>query len=603
MEAADEAGLVPRVLGLSDGERHLTDLRHLAELMHEVSLRQRLGLAGLIDWLYEERRAEAGDRLRRLDSDAAAVQVVTVHGSKGLQYPVVYLPFLHSRWVPDKVEVARFHDAGGVRSLDVAVNASGWAARLDAHLQEEEGESLRKLYVALTRAQSQVVSWWAPTTNTVDGALHRLLFNRSPGQAEIARRVPVPEDAGAWATLTAWAEAGGPALEVAEPAEVAKPQREAATQLPQRRRFDRTVDTDWRRTSYSGLLRVDEPVAGVASEPEIEALTDEPDPGVDEDEAAAPILGAQLAQPDLVVASPMADLPVGATFGSLVHAALEVADPSAADFGAELELALTDQLRWWQVEAEAGEIAAGLLPSQLTPLGPIADGLSLAQIPLVDRLREWEFEFPLAGGEAAPTSGYPTLRDLAATLASGLGADDPLVDYPAHLAHPPLGDQPLKGYLSGSIDAVLRIPDRSGGHRYVVVDYKTNVLGDGLSPMTSADYTREAMAAAMIHSHYPLQALLYSVVLHRYLRWRLPSYDPAQHLGGAGYLFLRGMCGPDTPTDGGHPTGVFAWQPGAEVVVALSDLLAGFAKGAAEVESVEAATAADTSASDEEGLW
>ena len=121
--------------------------------------------------------------------------------------------------------------------------------------------------------------------------------------------------------------------------------------------------------------------------------------------------------------------------------------------------------------------------------------------------------------------------------------------------------------------------------------------------MTSADYTREAMAAAMIHSHYPLQALLYSVVLHRYLRWRLPSYDPAQHLGGAAYLFLRGMCGPDTPTDGGHPTGVFAWQPGAEVVVALSDLLAGFAKGAAEVESVEAATATDTSASDEEGLW
>jgi exodeoxyribonuclease V beta subunit len=77
----------------------------------------------------------------------------------------------------------------------------------------------------------------------------------------------------------------------------------------------------------------------------------------------------------------------------------------------------------------------------------------------------------------------------------------------------------------------------------------------------------------MLHSDYPLQALLYSVVLHRFLRWRQPGYDPSQHLGGVLYLFLRGMCGADTPTVDGHPTGVFGWQPPASLVVALSDLL------------------------------
>jgi exodeoxyribonuclease V beta subunit len=124
---------------------------------------------------------------------------------------------------------------------------------------------------------------------------------------------------------------------------------------------------------------------------------------------------------------------------------------------------------------------------------------------------------------------------------------------------------PLRGYLSGSIDAVLRLP----GPRYVVVDYKTNRLRQG--PLTALDFGRPQMAAEMLHAHYPLQALLYAVALHRYLRWRQPGYDPAQHLGGIAYLFVRGMVGPDTPPG----CGVFDWQPSAELVVALSDLLAG----------------------------
>jgi exodeoxyribonuclease V beta subunit len=143
--------------------------------------------------------------------------------------------------------------------------------------------------------------------------------------------------------------------------------------------------------------------------------------------------------------------------------------------------------------------------------------------------------------------------------------------YADSLEAPALGGQDLRGYLSGSIDVVLRAP----GPRYLVVDYKTNLLGDPDRPVTAWDYRREALAGAMLHSHYPLQALLYSVVLHRFLRWRQPGYDPDRHLGGILYLYVRGMCGPQTPTYDGHPAGVFGWRPPAAMLVELSDLLDG----------------------------
>jgi exodeoxyribonuclease V beta subunit len=107
----------------------------------------------------------------------------------------------------------------------------------------------------------------------------------------------------------------------------------------------------------------------------------------------------------------------------------------------------------------------------------------------------------------------------------------------------------------------------------VVVDYKSNWLGDGDGSLTSADYERARLVEAMLHSDYPLQALLYSVVLHRFLRWRQPGYEPGRHLGGVLYLFVRGMCGSDTPVVDGHPAGVFDWHPPASLIVAMSELL------------------------------
>jgi exodeoxyribonuclease V beta subunit len=569
-EATEERGLSARVLGTVGGERLLTDLRHLAQTLHETARRDSLGLTGLLEWLRTERENAASERVRRLDSDAAAVQITTVHQSKGLQYPVVHLPFASMTFVRP-VDVARYHDPDGTRRVDVSGAGPDWAAHERAHLAEEGGEELRDLYVALTRAQSQVVTWWAPTANTPYGGLHRLLLGRRPDQRDVPDQQAVKDDDYVSRVFGLLEELGGPVREDSViSSAVPAPTPPVADRL-EARSFDRGVDVEWRRTSYSGLIRVQEQPAGVTSEPEVAPTDDEQDA----DEVGRPEPAP--AGEDAVI-SPMADLPSGAAFGSLVHGVLEVADPEAPDLRAELVDHTREQLRWWPVGVEAETLAEALLPSQHTSLGPLASGLRLVDVPLRDRLCELDFEFPLTGGDrSASARAGVRLADVGPLLRAHLPVDDPLASYADQLVGP-LGEQALRGYLSGSIDVVLRVPDGvdgSGGHRYVVVDYKTNLLGEPGEPLTSADYGRPQLAAAMLHSHYPLQALLYSVVLHRFLRWRLPAYDPQRHLGGVLYLFLRGMCGPDTPVVDGHVAGVFDWSPPASLVLALSDLLEG----------------------------
>jgi exodeoxyribonuclease V beta subunit len=217
-------------------------------------------------------------------------------------------------------------------------------------------------------------------------------------------------------------------------------------------------------------------------------------------------------------------------------------------------------------------LAAALAPTLHTPLGLADADLTLAGIGPRDRLAELDFELPMGAGGATGT-----LAQLAGLLDEHLPADDPLAGYAAHLLGAGLGGARLRGYLTGSIDAVLRVPG-AVGPAFLVVDYKTNLLRDPAAPGVERlawGYRPEVLPAAMTAAHYPLQALLYAAALHRYLRWRLPGYDPQVHLGGVRYLFLRGMAGPGTPRQAGLPCGVFAWHPPAGLVVAVSDLLDG----------------------------
>jgi exodeoxyribonuclease V beta subunit len=572
-EAIVADGLPRRVLSRPDGERLLTDLNHLGQVLHEVSHREGLGVTGLLEWLRTERRAAvtSNERTRRLDTDARAVQIVTIHASKGLQYPVVHLPLLFDKWTPDDF-APLFHDDEGRRTLDLGGQGPSTSAAVRAR-RELAGEELRLTYVALTRAQSQVVTWWAPTWNAGNSGLTRLLLGRSPDASAVPDTVERgPADSDVAAALARWQSRGALLAEVSQV-------DSTSTVVPLEhpgplgvRRFERSVDTAWRRTSYSGLIRVEEQstAPGVDSEPEVEGTVDE-SAGTEPDETGAePVQAKPVTGID--VPSPMDDLPAGATFGSLVHAVLEHADPQAPDFPAELAARVREQRRWWSVDASTEALVEGLLPMQHTSLGPLAGGLTLAQIPLSDRLRELDFEFPLAGGEH-PRSEVP-LAAMADVLRRHLPADDPMRAYADRLESPSLGGQTLRGYLSGSIDVVLRV-GTGADQRFLVVDYKTNRLGELGAPLTALDYTPEQMTTAMLHSHYPLQAMLYSVVLHRYLRWRLAGYDPEQHLGGILYLYVRGMCGPETPEVDGQPCGVFTWRPSAALVTELSDVLDG----------------------------
>lgn len=565
-EAAQLAGMGDRVLSWRDGERHMTDLAHMTQLLQDVAHREHYTLPALRDWLRAERedRGGAGERNRRLDSDAAAVQIMTVWVSKGLQYPVVYLPFAFNRWVPEP-DLILFHD-GPTRCLHIGGRESPDYLEVERLGREESaGDDSRLTYVALTRAQAQVVAWWSPARDEPNGGLSRLLRGRRPGEATVPNRC-VPSkitDDDALSRLREWEAVGGPVLEQSVPAPLPSPPAPPAPKQFDARHFHRAIDTTWRRTSYSGLIRATETI-GVTSEPEVVALDDE----VGDLPLLQPSTGPH-------VPSPMADLPKGATFGTLMHAVLETADPFAVDLAAELETRIREHSAWWPVDVPAPELAAALVPMHDTPLGPLAADLTLRQIGLRDRLRELDFEFPLAGGDLGGVAGRIHLSDVGRLVAEHLTAEDPLACYAERLTSDPLGAQPLSGYLNGSIDAVLRVPapHAPGNHRYVVVDYKSNWLGDGDVELTSADYEQARLVEAMLHSDYPLQALLYSVVLHRFLRWRQPGYSPEHHLGGVLYLFVRGMCGPDTPLLDGRRAGVFDWTPPASLIVAISELL------------------------------
>ncbi len=178
--------------------------------------------------------------------------------------------------------------------------------------------------------------------------------------------------------------------------------------------------------------------------------------------------------------------------------------------------------------------------------------------------------FDLRLGEAGRRA---TVADLGRVVMAHLDPDDPLRSWADGLAGGAI-DVELAGHLTGSIDLILRLAD-GGTPRFVVADYKTNALTPRGSVPVPDDYHPTRMAEAMVEHDYPLQALLYSVALHRYLRWRQTGYRPADHLGGVVYLFVRGMTGPDVAVSDNHSHGVFDWAVPPALVVALSDLLDG----------------------------
>ena len=567
-------GITGRLLGTVGGERMLSDLRHVAELLHARHSASPASPASLGRWLAEQRAAGADSEAarRRLESDADAVAVHTIHGAKGLEFPVVLLPSLwESHWTDDD-EPPIFHDADGRRCIGVGGTGAVHAEQVAAATSELAQEELRLLYVAMTRARHRVVVWWATGNDAARSPFARVLLGRGPNGAVCDQLRRAPDEYAVRRALDALSASTGGAVAVED---VAVEDVDASSDSLSSytggdaddlevSTFGRLLDDRWVRTSYSGLTAAAHEVAPVGAVAvgavaveavEVDGVTTADEPRV-----------ASSGRPDrLDAAVPLDQLPGGARVGTLVHDILERTDFAAADLRGALAGAAVEAGAGRLLEGHLDSLVAGLALALETPLGPRLEGRRLCDLTTSGRLDELAFDLPLAGGDVPV--GHITMEAIAGIFESTLPADDPLAGYHERLRDPVLATQ-VRGFLTGSIDLVARV-----GDRHVVVDYKSNRLAPPGEPLTSRHYRPEALARAMQEAHYPLQAALYGVALHRYLRWRLPGYDPGRHLGGAAYLFLRGMVGADTPVVDGQRCGVFSWRPPPAFVTELSDLL------------------------------
>ncbi len=568
-ETVSSRGGVPaRVLRRPSGERFMTDLRHVAQLLHEAAVTEGVGPTALANWLGRrileaDRDTDNEERTRRLESDAQAVQVITIHRSKGLEFPVVFVPYVWDGYI-HPIDVPVFHDPdhGHARTVDVGCAGPDLKAHRKLEEVEGQGEALRLLYVALTRARHQAVLWWAGTRDTKNSPLSRLVFDRGPQGEVLSHGTRTQLDDTVVSAFTAL----GPEVSVEHvqrPPDVHWQHDEHRTADLMAAKFERTLDTGWRRVSYSAITRDVHEAAAIGSEPEEELTSDE-------DVAAAPRLstaGHRDDENDLrAVPLLLSGMPGGTLVGTVIHGALEQIAFDAPGLASEVAEALRHEQARRSVDlGHRDAVVAGLCAAIESPLGPLTDGIRLRDVARRDRLDELGFELPLIGGDAP--DGELRVSDLADLLVEMLPPGDPVRAYADRLRDPALNGM-LRGYLNGSIDLILRLPDG----RYFLADYKTNRLGPPEETLTAWHYRPEALEAEMLGAHYPLQALLYAVALHRYLRWRLPGYEPARHLGGVLYLFLRGMSAAEPTAVEEVPCGVWSWSPPAALIESISDL-------------------------------
>jgi exodeoxyribonuclease V beta subunit len=582
-----ESGVTARVLGSSDGDRHITDLDHIAGLVQAATAERRPTPDGLLAVLDQLAAAPTDDpendvTARQVESEAEAVQIMTVFVAKGLQFPVVCIPTLWRRSSAIARDVVYQDPVTGRRTFDIT-NGADWPSASEAAWRkavannEALGENLRLLYVALTRAQHCALLWWSHADGNEVTGLARVLFARSRGDiaADLfaEERALLPDDGDAREFLQSAFAPVGDAVEVvltrprdssAEPwINFSAPAAIGALELAV---LGRTPDRTRRRWSFSAISNRD---PGAAFDPADEILGNS---GADDEisevtEPTVPATGHETTS-DL----PLGEVPGGTQFGTLVHEVLERVDFACADLDTELRTHIDDRLRFnpWPVAPET--LVKGLRATIESPLGPLFDGRHLKDLGRSERLGELNFELRL-GQKNRPA----TDRDVGALVLSYLPDDNALRPWAERLASG-LFRVELAGHLTGSIDLVARIRDGEAPwapSRFVVVDYKTNVLSEFGRPPLSSDYRPDRLPAAMAEHHYPLQALLYEVALHRYLRWRVRDYEPERHLGGIAYLFVRGMAGAGTPLVDGSPHGVFNWSVPARLVTSLSDLLDG----------------------------
>ncbi|EZH78122.1 exodeoxyribonuclease V subunit beta [Aeromonas hydrophila] len=518
--------LASSLLASPNGERRLTNFLHLGELLQQVSC-ELDGEYALLRWLGEAASRPDGqdaEQVLRLESERKLVQIVTIHKSKGLEYPLVFLPFICSHRAAD---TPLFHEADGAGNRTV-LDLTGAEASLAEADRERLAEDLRLLYVALTRGVYATWLGLAPVrsgngksekTDLHQTAIGYLLQKGEEG------------DAATLATaLTKLAQAL-PGVAVGEPS-LTRPAPMAVEEEqpgePQVRHFTGTLERDWWISSYSGLA-----AQGHGHSKGVLA-----NPGFDDEvvtEAAALAADLSTAQPEEAPPPFIFTFPKGARPGTLLHSLFET-----IDFQSASGEPLTEHIATLLAQDGFDESWAQVLQQQVeavldTPLDT-GFGEPVRLRDLAPERKQVELEFFLPMG-----------RVTAPALTALCQQHDPL-----SRGNKPLSFATVQGMLKGFIDLVFEWQGR-----WYLLDYKSNHLG-----MSPADYSRPALEQAMAEHRYDLQYQLYSLALHRLLALRLPGYDFDQHFGGVFYLFLRGM----------PQGGIFHTRPSRELVLGLDEL-------------------------------
>ena len=505
-----------QVLRYRDGARRLTNLKHLAEILQEAETRERYSPTGLAAW-FTRARANAGDRdemaLLRLDSDEQLVKIVTMHAAKGLEFPIVFCPFLWDAAAPRGKAWADYHgsETGHPEILDLNPTQDALAA----DWLEQFSDESRLLYVALTRAQERCVVTWTKVRQTENAPLAWLLYGREaasgevdPGTLRNIARTTNGLSPDAWrAGLDDLAERCSAGIGIADlDLAYESPSREHTATVPAQltaRRLGRELARVRQMSSYSALAHS----AGVAESPNDHETVEQPDRDEvdtteEEEEAAAEGESVRDAF----------TFPAGPRVGNCLHRIFERLDRGEED---SVEDACRESLARYRIDAEWVDVARSLVANTRATRLAAAEGPGVGKAFRLQDLEravpEMEFHLPLNGLDR---------RRLGETLADH-GYDNPFAGSRSN----------IEGYLRGFIDLVA-------GHDGVwyVLDYKSNRLGN-----RPDDYRQVSISRAMRDHRYPLQYLLYLVALHRYLAGRLPAYDYDRHIGGAFYLFLRGI--------------------------------------------------------------
>ena len=542
-ELAVREAIDARMLARPDGERRLTNYRHLAECLHEAS-RDHPGPEALLRWFKlqrSENRAEASQV--RLESDRNLVQIVTIHKSKGLEYPVVFCPYLfdgHPGGMPSQLPGREYHDDDGRFVIDYREAADN---EVDAAIKsrmaiEKSAERLRLIYVALTRAVHRcylVVGGYKIGKSTSEAGCNPLNWlvtghGRSP-QAWREAKTKHEDIARAWAQL---AGVNGPAMSLAAlpdtpgvPIQLERPAPESLVALASPRHIPR----GWQMASYSSLAH-----GGMAGSGEA--------PAKDRDDLDAPDEEGRPAAK--VPPGDVLGFPRGARAGDTMHAVFERVDfVDASQWPQRIAQALRAKPPGPVDVAEAKKMLLAMVGDVLAT--PLHGDVVLSKVSR--RIVELEFTFPAPALVAARLSA--ALRD---------------AGYPAVNMTQPY----LSGYLRGFIDLVF---EHDG--RFYILDWKSTYLGD-----RAADYGHAQIKAAMTKAGYHLQYLLYTVAVHRWLRSHVEGYDYDKHFGCVLYLFVRGVR-PGWKLADGSSAGVFVDRAPRALIEKL-DALMGTSAGKAE---------------------